>query len=184
MGTASSWRAAVWFAVAPAGRIGHRRPHAYRSRGRRRGSLSGRAGAGRGRRAASSTQLGGVEVASYQHANGAEINWTQVAAASYKFAFINRRQLLRQPHYASDLAQAKAAGLYLIGFVFTIPTSAVPSSRPTMPWQRLCRGMGLSCSGPGLPCRVRHPGPGGVPGRARAGVRVLRLRRGARPGPV
>ena len=36
--------------------------------------------------------------------------------------------------------------------------------------------------GPGLSCRIRHPGAGGVPGGPRAGVRVLR--RGARPGPV
>ena len=36
--------------------------------------------------------------------------------------------------------------------------------------------------GPGVPRRVRHPGAGSVPGRPRAGVRVLR--RGARPGPV
>src|SRR5262249_6012918 len=36
--------------------------------------------------------------------------------------------------------------------------------------------------GPGLPRGVRHPGAGGVPGRSRAGVRVLR--RGAGPGPV
>ena len=36
--------------------------------------------------------------------------------------------------------------------------------------------------GQGVPCRVRHPGPGGVPGGPRAGVRALR--RGAGPGPL
>ena len=36
--------------------------------------------------------------------------------------------------------------------------------------------------GPGVPCRVRHPGAGSVPGGPRAGVRVFR--RGAGPGPV
>ena len=36
--------------------------------------------------------------------------------------------------------------------------------------------------GPGVPRRVRHPGAGGVPGRARAGVGVFR--RAARPGPL
>ncbi len=36
--------------------------------------------------------------------------------------------------------------------------------------------------GPGVSCRVRHPGAGSVPGRARAGVRVFR--RGAGPDPL
>jgi GH25 family lysozyme M1 (1,4-beta-N-acetylmuramidase) len=72
---------------------------------------------------ASSTQMGGIDVASYQHPNGASINWTRVASAGYKFAFIKEAEgnYYVNPYYASDLTQAKAAGLYASGYVFAVP---------------------------------------------------------------
>jgi len=65
----------------------------------------------------------GVDVADYQHAHGAAIDWPQVAAAGYKFAFIKATEgdYYANPYYASDLAQAKAAGLYVTGYHFAIP---------------------------------------------------------------
>jgi GH25 family lysozyme M1 (1,4-beta-N-acetylmuramidase) len=65
----------------------------------------------------------GVDVADYQHAHGAAIDWPQVAAAGYKFAFIKATEgdYYANPYYASDLAQAKAAGLYATGYHFAIP---------------------------------------------------------------
>jgi GH25 family lysozyme M1 (1,4-beta-N-acetylmuramidase) len=65
----------------------------------------------------------GVDVADYQHPNGAAIDWPQVAAAGYKFAFVKAAEgdYYANPYYASDLAQAKAAGLYVTGYHFAIP---------------------------------------------------------------
>ena len=65
----------------------------------------------------------GVDVADYQHSHGAAIDWSQVAAAGYKFAFVKATEgdYYVNPYYASDLAQAKAAGLYATGYHFAIP---------------------------------------------------------------
>jgi GH25 family lysozyme M1 (1,4-beta-N-acetylmuramidase) len=65
----------------------------------------------------------GIDVADYQHPGGAAINWSQVVAAGYKFAFIKATEgdYYANPYYASDLAEAKAAGLYATGYHFAIP---------------------------------------------------------------
>jgi GH25 family lysozyme M1 (1,4-beta-N-acetylmuramidase) len=65
----------------------------------------------------------GVDVADFQHPGGAAIDWGQVAAAGYKFAFIKVTEgdYYANPYYAADLAQAKAAGLYVAGYHFAIP---------------------------------------------------------------
>jgi GH25 family lysozyme M1 (1,4-beta-N-acetylmuramidase) len=65
----------------------------------------------------------GIDVADYQHRNGALIDWSQVAAAGYKFAFVKATEgdYYVNPYYAYDLAQAKAAGLYVAGYHFAIP---------------------------------------------------------------
>ena len=65
----------------------------------------------------------GVDVADHQHPHGAAIDWPQVAAAGYKFAFIKATEgdYYVNPYYASDLAQAEAAGLDATGYHFAIP---------------------------------------------------------------
>jgi GH25 family lysozyme M1 (1,4-beta-N-acetylmuramidase) len=65
----------------------------------------------------------GVDVADYQHPGGAAIAWSQVAAAGYKFAFVKGTEgdYYANPYHAYDLAQAKAAGLYVTGYHFAIP---------------------------------------------------------------
>jgi len=74
-------------------------------------------------RAAAPGSLSGVDVAAYQHPHGAAINWTQVASAGYQFAFIKDTEgnYYANPYYASDLVQAKAAGLYATGYHFAVP---------------------------------------------------------------
>jgi GH25 family lysozyme M1 (1,4-beta-N-acetylmuramidase) len=68
----------------------------------------------------------GVDVASYQHPNGAAISWPQVAAAdggAYKFAFVKSTEgnYYVNPYATTDLAQAHAAGLYVAPYVFANP---------------------------------------------------------------
>ena len=65
----------------------------------------------------------GIDVASWEHPRGALINWTQVARAGYKFAFIKASEgnYYANPYYATDLSQAKAAGLYVTGYHFAVP---------------------------------------------------------------
>jgi GH25 family lysozyme M1 (1,4-beta-N-acetylmuramidase) len=68
----------------------------------------------------------GVDVASYQHPNGAAISWSQVAAAdggAYKFAFVKTTEgnYYINKYATADLAQAHAAGLYVAPYVFANP---------------------------------------------------------------
>lgn len=65
----------------------------------------------------------GIDVASFQHPGGAAINWTQVAGAGYEFAAVKGTEgnYYTNPYYATDTANAKAAGLYTTGYHFAIP---------------------------------------------------------------
>ena len=77
---------------------------------------------------ASNTMLNGVDVASFQHPNGAAINWTNVAAAGNKFAAIKATEvdtnfLYTNPYYAGDAKNAVAAGLYVSPYAFAIPNA-------------------------------------------------------------
>ncbi len=73
--------------------------------------------------AAASATVQGVDVASYQHPNGAAITWTQVVSAGYEFAAIKATEgnYYINPYYASDLADAKAAGLFVAAYHVAIP---------------------------------------------------------------
>jgi GH25 family lysozyme M1 (1,4-beta-N-acetylmuramidase) len=73
----------------------------------------------------------GVDVADYQHRNGALIDWPQVAAAGYKFAFVKATEgdYYVNPYYAYDVAQAKEAGLYVAGYHFAIPNVSSGASQ-------------------------------------------------------
>jgi len=73
----------------------------------------------------------GVDVADYQHPHGAAINWSAVAAAGYKFAFVKATEgdYYVNPYYAADLAQAKAAGMYATGYHFAVPNLSSGTSQ-------------------------------------------------------
>lgn len=73
--------------------------------------------------ASSASTVEGIDVASFQHPNGAPINWTQVAQAQYKFAFIKATEgsYYVNPYYASDASGAKSAGLFAAPYAFAIP---------------------------------------------------------------
>jgi len=66
----------------------------------------------------------GIDVASGQHDNGATIDWPQVAADGYKFAFIKATEgsYYVNPYFASDYAAAKAAGLAVAAYHFANPS--------------------------------------------------------------
>ena len=85
--------------------------------------LASRAGTSRPAAAIPAGAVQGVDVASHQHPNGQPIDWSQVAAAGYKFAFIKATEgsYYVNPYYASDLAQARAAGLLVAGYHFANP---------------------------------------------------------------
>jgi hypothetical protein len=74
--------------------------------------------------AAAPAMVRGVDVAAYQHPNGAAIDWARVARAGYTFASIKATEgnYYTNPYDASDLARAKAAGMYVTGYHFAIPS--------------------------------------------------------------
>lgn len=65
----------------------------------------------------------GIDVASHQHPNGEAINWTQVASAGYKFAFIkvSEGSYYANPYYAGDASGATSAGMFAAPYAFAIP---------------------------------------------------------------
>ena len=65
----------------------------------------------------------GIDVASYQHQNGAAISWASVARAGYKFAAIKTTEgnYYVNPYAISDIVSAMSAGLYATVYHFAIP---------------------------------------------------------------
>lgn len=72
----------------------------------------------------------GVDVASYQHSNGATIDWGTVAQNGYKFAAVKATEgdYYTNPYFAGDIAGASAAGLYAMAYHFAIPDSTTSTA--------------------------------------------------------
>jgi GH25 family lysozyme M1 (1,4-beta-N-acetylmuramidase) len=73
--------------------------------------------------ATATTFLNGIDVASFQHPNGAAIDWTQVATG-YSFVAIKATEgdYYVNPYYATDAPAAVAAGMYVAAYHFAIPS--------------------------------------------------------------
>jgi GH25 family lysozyme M1 (1,4-beta-N-acetylmuramidase) len=73
--------------------------------------------------ASTASTVEGIDVASHQHPNGAAINWTQVAGAGYRFAFIkvSEGSYYTNPYYAGDASGATSAGMFAAPYAFAIP---------------------------------------------------------------
>src|SRR5580704_10901810 len=84
--------------------------------------LAARAAAGAAPPAGASA-VQGVDVSSFQHGPSVGINWSQVAGAGYKFAFVKAAEgnYYLNNYAAGDLAQASAAGLYAAPYDFGVP---------------------------------------------------------------
>jgi GH25 family lysozyme M1 (1,4-beta-N-acetylmuramidase) len=69
------------------------------------------------------TTVRGIDVASYQHQNGAAISWASVARAGYKFAAIKTTEgnYYVNPYAISDIVSAMSSGLYATVYHFAIP---------------------------------------------------------------
>ena len=78
--------------------------------------------------------LQGVDVASFQHPNGAAITWTKVAAAGIQFAAVKGTEgdYYKNPYALRDLANAKAAGLSVLAYAFAIPNGNGSSASPVV----------------------------------------------------
>ncbi|MBO0702003.1 MAG: hypothetical protein J2P38_03670, partial [Candidatus Dormibacteraeota bacterium] len=66
----------------------------------------------------------GVDVASFQHPNGAPMNWGQVAADGYRFAFVKATQgnYYVNPEFGGDYAAVEGSGLYRSAYHFADPS--------------------------------------------------------------
>lgn len=87
--------------------------------------LAGPPGSGpsAGHAAARSGPRRGVDVAAYQHPNGAAINWGRVARSGISFAAVKATEgtYYRNPYALSDIKAARKAGLSVGAYVFAIP---------------------------------------------------------------
>jgi GH25 family lysozyme M1 (1,4-beta-N-acetylmuramidase) len=76
--------------------------------------------------ASATTRVPGIDVAGFQHANGRDIGWSQVAGAGYRFAAVKGTEgdYYVNPWGTTDLAQAKAAGLDVTPYHFAVPNAS------------------------------------------------------------
>jgi GH25 family lysozyme M1 (1,4-beta-N-acetylmuramidase) len=86
----------------------------------------------------------GVDVASFQHPNGAAINWRRVRASGITFAGVKATEgaYYRNPYALSDLARARAAGVSVVAYAFAIPNGNGASSSPVAQADYLLRYLG------------------------------------------
>ncbi|MGP7999297.1 MAG: GH25 family lysozyme, partial [Streptosporangiaceae bacterium] len=65
----------------------------------------------------------GVDVAAYQHPDGAAINWPEVARSGISFAAVKTTEgtYYQNPYALSDIEAAQAAGLSVGAYAFAIP---------------------------------------------------------------
>jgi lysozyme len=86
----------------------------------------------------------GVDVASYQHPNGAAINWPRVHASGIGFAAVKATEgaYYRNRYALADLAQARAAGLSVVAYAFAIPNGNGASRSPVAQADYLLRYLG------------------------------------------
>src|SRR6478609_5965330 len=78
------------------------------------------------------TAISGVDVSSWQHPNGVagDIAWKKVAAAGQSFAIIKATEstTYKNPYYAADVANARAAGLVVGAYHFARPKLPLSSA--------------------------------------------------------
>jgi GH25 family lysozyme M1 (1,4-beta-N-acetylmuramidase) len=86
----------------------------------------------------------GIDVASFQHPNGAAIDWSQVAGSGIGFAMVKATEgaYYRNPYALTDLAQAQAAGLSVAAYAFAIPNGNGSSSDPVAQADYLLNDLG------------------------------------------
>lgn len=72
----------------------------------------------------------GIDVASYQHPNGAAINWASVRASGAAFAFVKMSEGsgYTNPYAASDINGARAAGLRASAYHFARPRAPLSTA--------------------------------------------------------
>src|ERR1700682_1060803 len=72
----------------------------------------------------------GPDVSSWQHPNGASINWTLVKASGRSFAFIKATEdtIYTNPYFASDWQAVKAVGVNHGAYHFARPNSTPNSA--------------------------------------------------------
>jgi GH25 family lysozyme M1 (1,4-beta-N-acetylmuramidase) len=90
--------------------------------------------------------LQGVDVASFQHPNGAAIDWAKVAGDKVQFAAVKTTEgdYYQNPYALTDLAGAQAAGLSTIAYAFAIPNGNGSSSSPVVQADYLLSYLGAS----------------------------------------
>ena len=90
----------------------------------------------------------GVDVASFQHPNGAAINWSQVAASGIGFAAVKATEgdYYQNPFALTDLAGAQAAGLSVVAYAFAIPNGNGSSNSPVTQANYLLKYLGSYAS--------------------------------------
>ena len=82
--------------------------------------------------ASASGDLSGPDVSSWQHPNGASVDWNQVRASGKSFAFVKATEgpsgYYTNPYFTADWAGIRAAGMYRGAYHFARPALPTASS--------------------------------------------------------
>jgi GH25 family lysozyme M1 (1,4-beta-N-acetylmuramidase) len=95
------------------------------------------------------TTVRGIDVASFQHPDGAAINWASVAKAGYKFTAVKTTEgdYYVNPYAIPDIVAAMRAGLFATAYHFAIPNITSGAAQA----QFAVRGARYVTSGRALP---------------------------------
>lgn len=105
----------------------------------------------------------GLDVASYQHPNGAAVSWTQVRRDGATFAIVKATEgtSYTNPYFSSDYAQARKAGLVVGAYHFARP--ALPISTATDQANYFVKTAGSDAATGELPLALDLEVTGGLP---------------------
>jgi lysozyme len=110
-------------------------------------------------------QLDGPDVASYQHPNGAAIDWQRAADSGVSFAFVKATEstTYTNPYFAGDYAAAKSAGLARSAYHYARPKSDLTTARDQADF--FVRTAGRADQNGDLPLTLDIEQSGGLPPR-------------------
>jgi GH25 family lysozyme M1 (1,4-beta-N-acetylmuramidase) len=81
----------------------------------------------------------GIDVASWNHPDGAAIDWAALSASGYRFAYVKATENTdyTNPYFAADLHDAKANGMFAGAYVFARPDQPNPAAQADYFYQNM-----------------------------------------------
>ncbi len=81
----------------------------------------------------------GIDVSSWDHPDGAPIDWNALSASGYRFAYVKATENTdyTNPYFADDLREAKVAGIFTGAYAFARPDQPNPAAQADYFYQNM-----------------------------------------------